>query len=798
MGDIRLHSSLNQPFNAEIPIMDTEGISLEAIKANLASMEDYKRIGLQQSEILSFLKFSITKNAQGQPVISITSTERISEPYLQIVVDLAWPQGQIYRAYTILLDPPGYQLKKVTSVTEIKHLNVNKVSLDKPGVVDKPVYQHIQGSLKPTKAELTYGPTVANEDIWQIAQRYITSETTLQQVILAIVGTNSEAFTQGNLNGLKVGERLRIPTNDEIAKIPAKLAKEEVLAHDTAWKNKQEIKHVILPPYIDAVPGTTQFNKIDTTYYVSKIASIPKFSLEKPTSNATTSLPVPEVFLNPAITVTPFTKNQVSNLNAQKDDANIRAELGVTLAAIDSVRTENSLMKEQMNKLKAANTQLQQQINKQQQEITRLQEQLKVIIQQRPGIQSQAQALKPQENSTSWLYWLIIGGTAIVIAYGLLYWFWLRQRYYEVEDIEGENITPVVATNYLEDSQAQAETKSVATVNDVPAHTIASEMNESSETTDKMEPLTPQVMGVNLAKPSESQDAQEETKLVEKSRDELNDDNISESKQVGIDKSAENNEQTEPVIAEREDDLSSNVNKTMDNRKENQEKPADFNEVTVPARANSEVEKDDLGNKNINNLDTPSETSDKSDFKQTQDIADNHTLNFEPGLDKLIIPTPKSDMPQDDMALNFDLDDQLKGDKLPGLTASDATLAEPEGSEGQQTGQVEQGSDPDLSTLDLGLGQPDKENEEQANLNTNVASDGVKTAQSSEEQSNTSQEEQLVKSSAALDTLLSLAKTYISMEDFESAEQSLQEVIEFGNEAQKEEAQKLLQDLNDK
>jgi pilus assembly protein FimV len=52
-----------------------------------------------------------------------------------------------------------------------------------------------------------------------------------------------------------------------------------------------------------------------------------------------------------------------------------------------------------------------------------------------------------------------------------------------------------------------------------------------------------------------------------------------------------------------------------------------------------------------------------------------------------------------------------------------------------------------------------------------------------------------LKSKKALDTLLALAKTYIGMGDIDSARQSLEEVLEHGDETQKEAAQQLLNDL---
>ena len=74
--------------------------------------------------------------------------------------------------------------------------------------------------------------------------------------------------------------------------------------------------------------------------------------------------------------------------------------------------------------------------------------------------------------------------------------------------------------------------------------------------------------------------------------------------------------------------------------------------------------------------------------------------------------------------------------------------------------------------------------------------------QKSEENSEpTAQEENKtdpLKNKKALDTLLALAKTYISMDDFESARHSLDEVIEHGTPKQKEEATSLLESIKGK
>ncbi|MGQ3887695.1 FimV/HubP family polar landmark protein [Legionella sp. CNM-1927-20] len=831
MGEIRVHSFLNQPFNAEIPLTDTEGVSLDTIRVNLASVEEYSRIGLTSNEILSFLRFTVKRDQNGQPVIAITSTERISDPYLQIVVDLAWPAGQIYRAYTILLDPPGYQIKKPNSITVIKKANVNKTSIGEPGVINQPVYQHMSGKVSAVTQEATYGPTLANESIWQIAQRYKTADTTLPQVVLAIVGANLDAFTQGNLNGLKVGEQLKIPSSEQIAQIPIRLAIEEVAAHDLAWQNKQEIKHIIFPPYINKTAKTSKLSELDTTYYESKIAPIPKFNLETPGLNsAATSLPAPEVFFTASNTIPSITQEQSKNLDSQTSDVTISAGLGVTLAAIDTVRTENSLIKDQLEKLKAANNRLQQQVSKQQKEMAVLQEQLRIIVQERQALRAQTSSLN-SSDSPSWLYWLIIGGSSIVILYGLLYWFWLKQR--EEDDELNESSETVIIPPTVNNPTAMPEGDKT------DANAESTKLDKSTESTKNpavVEPMTIQAMQIESAAPTNDKEVAQTTRIkteeehIGNTKDEtfdINQNDLTAKTEQPNDKSANsstnsvnrpdrvesdkyqpmNDETTAKQPPNLEDETAkADSTKTIGIEEVNNSmmaaKSSDTNVVenVAPSVENKNSEENDslsdeleseLNPDNLIPFDKPLDDikQPKDSLKQfKQNKEEDSAVDFEPGLDKLIKPKSKQNI-RDEQSLDFVIDDQVEALLKHINHNPDASSVKAETS-------IPLATDTSLNSTNENLSDS---GEQTSNTEQIETIDQEKHAVNSTESVNTDNspsESQLVKSQTALNTLLSLAETYIAMEDFESAGQSLEEVIKFGNDEQKAQAQKLLQKLS--
>ena len=81
---------------------------------------------------------------------------------------------------------------------------------------------------------------------------------------------------------------------------------------------------------------------------------------------------------------------------------------------------------------------------------------------------------------------------------------------------------------------------------------------------------------------------------------------------------------------------------------------------------------------------------------------------------------------------------------------------------------------------------------------SNITDEAKVTDEEPESELQTELKKDRLKSKKALETLLALAKTYISMDDLESARHSLEEVLEHGTKKQKEEAADLLESIKDK
>ncbi|WP_412754053.1 FimV/HubP family polar landmark protein, partial [Legionella londiniensis] len=482
LGDMTVHSYLNQPFDAEIKLIDAGNIPLSQVKANLASVEDFERIGLERAYVLDLLTFHIEKNDTGQPVIRIRSIERITEPYMEILVDLAWAEGQVYRAYTVLLDPPQYQLKTVKKFTP--KISQAK-SYDLPEhEEEETAFSHKEYIAEPKvqkRAAVTYGPTLAKETIWQIAQRYKTPDVSLHQVILAIVGANPEAFAEGNVNGLKQGVELTIPSPDTIKQVPETLAKLEISRHESAWQAQKPIDHVLMPPYYEGRTVQSEDTGSKEQILVSKVVKIPDFATVKTEKNG---------FFPAILSTTPAILSAQEDKQpghpvqekAQKDliQAKMQAEMHVAQVAIESVRESNALLNRQILLLQENNQRLQHQLAKRDAELKRLQEEIRIL---RKGLAGQASALPETEEAHGfgfWLLWLIL----LAAGSGLIYWRWIRpiqarrSKEPEAKIIEQhrEPLLPTMTPAELE--EADTET---AEIEDTNLQKGESELQETAE-----------------------------------------------------------------------------------------------------------------------------------------------------------------------------------------------------------------------------------------------------------------------------------------------------------------------------
>lgn len=218
LGDITLHSALNQPLEAEIELLEVGDLTDTDMKVRLASDAVYARSGVDRIYFLNDLRFTPLLRG-GKSVIRVVSSKPVREPYLNFIVELARPNGQLYREYTVLLDPPN-----ASAYNPVGAVPAPAVSTTRTAKAAAPASKPRQAPV----ARLGKHYQVSNGDsLWTIANRLRAQGSTAsqQQLMDDIFTLNPQAFAGNDIGRLQAGANLLLP--DGVATVPAKAATPE-------------------------------------------------------------------------------------------------------------------------------------------------------------------------------------------------------------------------------------------------------------------------------------------------------------------------------------------------------------------------------------------------------------------------------------------------------------------------------------------------------------------------------------------------------------------------------------------
>jgi pilus assembly protein FimV len=217
---------------------------------SLASAEDYARVGVERFFFLTDLRFDVVAGPRGAMHIAVTSTQPVTEPYLNFLVEVLWPRGRMLKEYTVLLDPPTFSPAAAAPVTapsiargdERSAGQVERQPAPQPAPASGTRVQLGAAARSPSPLDEgvvdgQYRMTDRNDTLWSIASRTRPSaQVSVQQHMLAIQRLNPEAFLNGNINLLKAGYSLRLPSESEALSIGSAEANRLVAAQHEDWR----------------------------------------------------------------------------------------------------------------------------------------------------------------------------------------------------------------------------------------------------------------------------------------------------------------------------------------------------------------------------------------------------------------------------------------------------------------------------------------------------------------------------------------------------------------------------------
>ena len=259
LGEIHLESALNEPLVAEIDIVGATVEDLSGITAAIANRETFLRFGVERPAFLSTATFKIVRDSRGRPVLAVRSTEAFTEPLVDMFVDLRWHGGETIRQYTLLLDPPGFAPAR--NAAEVPAA-AGAAPADAPAAADAPPADlspvsapAVAASNAPAQTPQAGRPKRAAGEAGAPKTVKVSSRTTLRAVarrtgargdseltrmMIALFRANPNAF-EGNINRLRRGAVLTVPSAVEVSAISMAEAHREFRGQMEAWRGAANV-----------------------------------------------------------------------------------------------------------------------------------------------------------------------------------------------------------------------------------------------------------------------------------------------------------------------------------------------------------------------------------------------------------------------------------------------------------------------------------------------------------------------------------------------------------------------------
>jgi pilus assembly protein FimV len=240
LGRLTVLSGLGQPLRAEVDITSLSKEEEASLSVRLASAEAFRNANIDASPVLSSVRFTIDNAPSGRKIVRITSSLPVTEPFLDLLLELNWNTGKLVREYTVLLDPPGITLPPVETSAPSVAISPSIVPSITPSV--RPQTSPTRTvTPKPSSSSLESGSTgaagdytvKAGDSLGKIARRTAPAGVNLDQMLVSLYRANPDAFINNNMNRLKAGVVLRLPDAASASAVAPAEARKEVLAQSS-------------------------------------------------------------------------------------------------------------------------------------------------------------------------------------------------------------------------------------------------------------------------------------------------------------------------------------------------------------------------------------------------------------------------------------------------------------------------------------------------------------------------------------------------------------------------------------
>ncbi len=231
LGRISVQSALGQPLRAEVELTAVSAEEAASLAVKLASAAAFQQANLDFNPALAGVRVALDRRGEGRYVVRITSQTAVSEPYLDLLLELTSSTGRVLREYTILLDPPALR-----TAQEVVAPSAARPAAPAPATAAAAAPASRPAPAGPATAGASSVTVNRGDTLGSIAEKTRPAAASLDQMLVALFRANPAAFIGSNMNNLRAGAVLSVPQEPQVLATDPAAARREVAAQSADFE----------------------------------------------------------------------------------------------------------------------------------------------------------------------------------------------------------------------------------------------------------------------------------------------------------------------------------------------------------------------------------------------------------------------------------------------------------------------------------------------------------------------------------------------------------------------------------
>src|SRR6185369_12171191 len=188
------------------------------------------------------IQITLQRRPDGRYFLRLSSQRPVNDPFIDLILEANWSSGRIVRDYTMLFDPPNLRQSAPPVAAEVPPAArpaqtppAAAAQASRPPAATTAPTARTPASRLPAAAKAAPGDgkqvTVKSGDTaGRIAAANKPTTVSLDQMLVALLRGNPEAFIGGNVNRLKAGAVLEVPTAEQAEQVIPGEASRSIIA----------------------------------------------------------------------------------------------------------------------------------------------------------------------------------------------------------------------------------------------------------------------------------------------------------------------------------------------------------------------------------------------------------------------------------------------------------------------------------------------------------------------------------------------------------------------------------------